>query len=53
MLIYWLYTTSGFYDKTIKGSYFDFDFNFNFEETRKSEIYNKYFTHLLNILLTY
>jgi len=46
ILTNWLYTTSGFYDKKIKGSYFDF----NFEETRKSEIYNKYFSHLLNIL---
>jgi hypothetical protein len=46
MLNNWLYTTSGFYDKKIKGSYFDF----NVEKTTKSEIYNKYFSHLLSIL---
>jgi predicted HAD superfamily hydrolase len=38
--------TSGFYDKKIKGLYFDF----NLEETTKGEIYNKYFSQLLNFL---
>ena len=48
MLSDWLYSTSGFYDKKIKGSYF----NFNVEETTNSETYNKYFSKLLNILKT-
>lgn len=42
----WLHTTSGFYDKTIKGSYFDFDAT----KCLKSEVYNMYFKTLLQIL---
>lgn len=42
----YLYTTSGFYDKTIEGSYFDF----NFEEIQKSTVYNKYFEKLLHMI---
>ena len=42
----WLYSTSGFYDKQIKGSYF----NFNANETTNSKVYNKYFSKLLNML---
>lgn len=42
----WLYSTSGFYDKHIKGSYFDFDPI----QIKKSQTYNEYFNKLLNIL---
>jgi hypothetical protein len=45
-LINWLYTTSGFYDKKISGSYFDF----NFIKIKNSKIYNDYFSKLLNLL---
>jgi hypothetical protein len=41
-LINWLYTTSGFYDETIKGSHFDF----SYEECKKSMIYREYFNRL-------
>lgn len=44
-LINWLCTTSGFYDKKINGSYF----NFNANEIKNSEIYKKYFNKLLTI----
>lgn len=44
--INWLYSTSGFYDKTISGSYF----NYNFEEVIKSKTYNNYFERLFNFL---
>ena len=37
-LINWLYTTSGFYDKKIEGTYF----NFNYEKCIKSITYNLY-----------
>jgi len=42
-LINWLYSTSGFYDKLISGSYFDF----NAKHCRDSNIYNLYFSSLL------
>jgi hypothetical protein len=45
-LINWLYTTSGFYDKTIIGNYFDFNSTY----VINSEIYKKYFTKLLEIV---
>ena len=44
--INWLYSTSGFYDKEIKGSYFDFDGDY----ILKSTIYNEYFSKLLFII---
>jgi hypothetical protein len=44
--INWLYSTSGFYDKEIKGSYFDF----NGDYILKSNIYNEYFSKLLFII---
>lgn len=47
-LINWLYTTSGFYDKNIQGSYFDFDTN----AVKKSSTYHLYFTKLLDIVTT-
>jgi hypothetical protein len=45
-LINWLYSTSGFYDKKIFGSYFDF----NPLEVKCSKPYSDYFTKLLTIL---
>ena len=45
-LINWLYSTSGFYDKTISGSYFDFDANY----IKQTKIYNEYFEKVLGIL---
>lgn len=45
-LINWLYSTSGFYDKNIEGSYF----NFNAEIIKKSNVYNKYFEKLLDMI---
>jgi len=45
-LINWLCSTSGFYDKQINGSYFDFDF----DKIKNLKIYNDYFSKLLNLL---
>jgi hypothetical protein len=45
-LLNWLYTTSGFYDKQIKGSYFDFNTNM----ILSSQVYHQYFSTVLNIL---
>ena len=45
-LINWLYSTSGFYDKEIQGSYFNFDA----EKIKHSKIYNEYFKELLFFL---
>ena len=45
-LINWLYSTSGFYDKTINGTYFDIDV----KKAKKSDVYNYYFSNLLNII---
>ena len=45
-LINWLYSTSGFYDKSINGTYFDFDET----EVIKSRCYNYYFSNLLKII---
>ena len=42
----WLYTTSGFYDSTIKGNYF----NFNAETCLTSATYNTYMTGLINLI---
>lgn len=42
-MINWLYSTSGFYDKTIEGQYF----NFNPDKCLNSEVYNTY----VNIML--
>jgi hypothetical protein len=42
-LINWLYSTSGFYDKTITGTYFNFDAN----HIKNTETYNKYFEKVL------
>ena len=44
--IKWLYTTSGFYDKKIEGNYF----NCNVDDSLKSDVYNRYFEKLLNIV---
>jgi hypothetical protein len=48
-LINWLYSTSGFYDKTINGTYFDIDV----KKAKESHIYNYYFSNLLNIVKNY
>ena len=45
-LINWLCTTSGYYDKKIHGSHFNFDA----EKIKKSVVYNNYFNRLLNIV---
>ena len=42
----WLYSTSGFYDKTIKGNYF----NFNAKTCVASPTYNIYMSGLLNMM---
>ena len=42
-LINWLYSTSGFYDKTISGTYFNFDAN----NIKNTDTYNKYFEKVL------
>jgi hypothetical protein len=47
-LINWLYSTSGFYDKSIKGYYFDFDNEYY--NIINSVIFNNYFTELLKYL---
>jgi hypothetical protein len=39
-MVNWLYTTSGYYDKTVKGSYF------NFDVTALNQNYLKYLEHL-------
>lgn len=44
-LIKWLYTTSGYYDKTIKSNYMDATHNKN-----DTIIYNKYMENLLNFI---
>ncbi len=46
MLIQYMCSTSGFYDKQINGSYF----NFNSTEVKNSKTYNEYFNNLLNYL---
>jgi hypothetical protein len=46
IFINWLCTTSGFYDKNICGSYFDFDAN----KIKHTDVYNNYFNRLLNIV---
>jgi hypothetical protein len=48
-LINWLYSTSGFYDIAIKGSYFDFDVN----RCRSSFVYNTYMSKLLKKVKKY
>ena len=45
-LVNWLYSTSGFYDKTVKGTYFDFDT----EHNKNTCLYNKYFEKVLRNL---
>ena len=45
-LINWLFSTSGFYDKNIVGSYFNFDA----KKIKKSDVYNSYFNKLLKIV---
>jgi hypothetical protein len=45
-LINWLCSTSGYYDKNIKGNYF----NFNPIHIKQTKIYNEYFTQLLYIV---
>lgn len=48
-LINWLYSTSGFYDKSINGTYFDIDVM----KAKKSYLYNYYFSNLLRIIKEY
>ena len=48
-IINWLYTTSGFYDKSITGEYM----KFNADQCIKSKVYNEYFKRLLNIIKNY
>jgi hypothetical protein len=45
----WLYTTSGYYDKTMNGNYFDVIHHKNKEQNKDPEVYINY----LNILLTF
>lgn len=45
--INWLYTTSGFYDKEVSGSYFDF----NAEEVIDSQIYKTFLNDYRNALI--
>jgi hypothetical protein len=46
ILINWLYSTSGFYDKTMSGSYFDFKSS----ECLTSTVYQQYMESVLNML---
>ena len=46
IIINWLYTTSGFYDKSIEGTYF----NINSQKCLLSSVYNRYMTNLLEII---
>lgn len=46
--INWLFSTSGFYDKTVKGNYFNFDAHQI--KTKKGSVYNKYFTIVLEFV---
>jgi hypothetical protein len=48
-LINWLYSTSGFYDISINGSYFDFDA----DKCSSSVVYNTYMSKLLNKVKKY
>lgn len=48
LLINFLYSTCGFYDKTIIGSYFDFDDKYN--EIKESDIYNRFMRKLMKII---
>jgi hypothetical protein len=45
-MINWLYTTSGFYDKSIQGTYF----NINSHAALSSSVYTKYMSNLLEIV---
>jgi len=45
-IINWLFSTSGFYDKQIEGTYF----NFNATIIKKSAVYNSYFERVFNIV---
>ena len=45
-LVNWLYSTSGFYDKTIVGDYF----NFKLTDILQSNAYNIYFKNLLHMI---
>lgn len=47
--INWLYSTSGFYDKKIKGDYFNFDEN----ECAESDCYNTYMDLILSKMKNY
>jgi hypothetical protein len=47
-LINWLYSTSGFYDKQIIGSYFNFDAS----SIKQTKVYNDYFRYLLKFLIS-
>jgi len=47
-LLQWLYSTSGFYEKTIEGNYFNFDAI----KIKKSSVYHEYFKKLLNLIKT-
>ena len=46
MMLNWLYSTSGFYDKTIKGSYMNFPRSIIID----TEVYNNYFDELLKLV---
>ena len=48
-LVNWLYSTSGFYDKKIKGDYFNFDVN----ACRESKVYNTYMKIILEKIKIY
>lgn len=45
-MLNWLYSTSGFYDKKIKGTYFDFDAL----KCKNSEVFNEYMKMLICLL---
>jgi hypothetical protein len=47
-ILNWLYSTSGFYDLTIKGNYFDF--SSEYKNIINSKTYNTYFENLLNYI---
>jgi len=47
VMLNWLFTTSGFYDKEIKGNFFNFD---SHEILNKSRVYQTYFDKLLEFI---
>ena len=46
-IINWLYSTSGFYDKTIEGDYFNFDYQLCMNSNTYNEYMNRIYLSIL------